>query len=553
MPKLKNKEIINDLKELPEDLKELQKIHFEMVKEIRAIKLRMLARSGLNNLLDLARFIGYEDVDDFHFELQEFIREEYKFNLILVPRGHLKTTLATYTHIVQKILKNPNISILIFSATWELAQDMLDAIKKIFESEKFIQQYGSWKGKVWNETEITVKFANPDMPDNTHTIETAGVDKGKTSKHYDLIIVDDIAIPQNMEFPKDRAKVKRIFQLLVPMMKKPNGQMYVIGTRQHEDDLYNHILENMKKIFKTFIRSAEIMDQHGNKYVLFPKKYTLEALEEDKISMGSYAYSCQMMNDPKATTEKYLQFDMLKWIEEIERLEIIEKLHSLAIPQDQLAIIVDPTGVEEGNVDYCAINCVKYDKKTIDILDMSRFKARTPDIVEAICDYILRYRIYTVYIEKGALEANIKYYLEQRLEELGLSQLVTIEALSHGGISKTQRILSIEPFIRRKQVRCIKHKYMRISKDAADESDIIQVDLKTEMDNFPNGSHDDMIDTIGYIPKVFDMDVNFFDFSIDKEKRGGYIKGKETEVNDRAERIAKARRPERDYGIIEYL
>ena len=53
------------------------------------------------------------------------------FNLIMIPRDCLKTTLATVTKTIQRILRDGNVRILLTAATLDLSRKMLAQIKDL--------------------------------------------------------------------------------------------------------------------------------------------------------------------------------------------------------------------------------------------------------------------------------------------------------------------------------------------------------------------------------------------------------------------------------------
>ncbi|MGQ9847427.1 MAG: hypothetical protein ACUVQP_08015 [Bacteroidales bacterium] len=520
---------------MTQNIQDVINIYKELQKELDEIKQRQLARRAVKNIIALANFVGYKDIDRFHYEFADFIQAPYQFKLALVPRHHLKTTLGNYVYSVQQILLNPAITILLVSSAWNLAQDFLAAIKKILESPIIENNYGRFVGDVWNVEKIIVAPAVNSLSDNTFTIETMGVDKGKTSKHYDIIIVDDIVERNNVESERDRQHVLRVFKDLFSLLKKPDGKMLVLGTRWHEDDLYNHIINNMGDTFKIFHRSCFVYPDgtpcfdwdEPKRQPIYPKKFTNEALDyERKYILGDYAFSLQMMNNPQANKSRYLKFDDIVFFTLDEEKNIYDKLQSGTIPQEQLAIIVDPSSTIGRLNDFTAIVAFWYDNHFLNLVDAVKFQAEPHTVVEAIVAMVLKTRIYNVYIEKGALESGIAYYLEQRLAELGLSDKVFVEGISHEGKRKETRILSIEPYLRRKQFRSIRNRFMKIRPNDNDVTDVIQVELRKEMDNFPEATHDDLTDAIGYAPKVFALDVNFFDFSLDKKDNSEYNENK---------------------------
>lgn len=113
-------------------------------------------------------------------------------NLLLVSRGHLKTTIHTVAHIIQWIINYPDIRILICTATDEKASLMVTEIKSHFQFNprfRFMfpelcpdaRKVSDWGSK----TEFTVPGRNRRTKEPT--VMTASVGKALASTHHDVI------------------------------------------------------------------------------------------------------------------------------------------------------------------------------------------------------------------------------------------------------------------------------------------------------------------------------------------------------------------------------
>ena len=68
--------------------------------------------------------LGYPDLtEETHKEVCRFFQNEsIKRKISLLPRGSFKTTIGTIANSIQRILRNPDIRILIFSETYNQAK-----------------------------------------------------------------------------------------------------------------------------------------------------------------------------------------------------------------------------------------------------------------------------------------------------------------------------------------------------------------------------------------------------------------------------------------------
>lgn len=162
--------------------------------------------------------------------------------LLLLPRGHQKSTIFTVALTIQEILKNPDIRVKIISATWPLAKDLLHQTKSILEQSAlpeifgpFLQPRCRWTTDVIDVAQRTKWLKDP-------TISTGGIDTGKTGGHCDLMIFDDIVTPENTTTPEQVRKVVDGYQACLPLLD-PGGKLLIIGTRYVMADIYGYIIE----------------------------------------------------------------------------------------------------------------------------------------------------------------------------------------------------------------------------------------------------------------------------------------------------------------------
>lgn len=163
--------------------------------------------------------------------------------LLLLPRGHQKSTIFSVALTIQEILKNPDIRVKLISATWPLAKDMLHQTKSILEQSvlpeifgPFLEQRCRWTTDVIDVAQRTKWLKDP-------TISTGGIDTGKTGGHCDLMIFDDIVTPENTTTAEQVRKVVDGYQACLPLLD-PGGKLLMIGTRYVMADIYGYILEN---------------------------------------------------------------------------------------------------------------------------------------------------------------------------------------------------------------------------------------------------------------------------------------------------------------------
>ncbi len=277
---------------------------------LRALRKEAVRREILENgRVDLlaTHVLGYE-VKPFHFQMLCFQSEAKDTCLQLAPRGFGKSIILTITRSVFEIIRNPNIRILIASNTQLQAEVFLREIKFHLEhNPRVLEYFGSFASTdKWDTREIIVGPRT--SPAKESTITCVGVGGPVASRHYDLILADDLVDEENARTETQRDKVQTWwYKTLVPCCE-PDGRIYVVGTRYHHLDLYGHLIRN------------EYADKHQIIPAIYPdgstpwpEKFSLEWLEERKRQAGSIIFNAQYQNDTSLMKGHIFKEEWLKY------------------------------------------------------------------------------------------------------------------------------------------------------------------------------------------------------------------------------------------------
>ena len=192
--------------------------------------------------------------DELAFELQH----KDKQKLILMPRGHFKSSIATVGWAIQKILQNQNVRILITNAVWDKARDFLRQISGYLTDKSLLPDiYGQFDGprSKFTQDEITIAQRKKGTIKEP-TITSAGIERALTGGHYDIIIHDDLVEENNVGTKDQIEKVRRFYENSLDLLD-PGGIMVVIGTRWAVSDLYGHLMETQMNTLNGKPVSAE--------------------------------------------------------------------------------------------------------------------------------------------------------------------------------------------------------------------------------------------------------------------------------------------------------
>lgn len=220
--------------------------------------------------------------------------------LDLWGREHYKSTIITFAGAIQEILRNPEITISIFSHTKGIARKFFRQIRYELESNETLKLafpdilYASptKESARWaEETGLVVKRkGNP----KEATLEAWGlVDGQPTSAHFALRIYDDVVAPESVTTPEQIAKTTASWELS-DNLGTMGGRKWHVGTRYHFGDTYNTILG--RGALTPRLCPATDNGQPDGKPVLL----TQEQWDQKKLIQGPATIACQMLQNPIA-------------------------------------------------------------------------------------------------------------------------------------------------------------------------------------------------------------------------------------------------------------
>ncbi len=181
-------------------------------------------------------------------------RSEAKDNqLVLLPRGHMKSKLVAY-RTAWHITKHPETTVLYVSATADLAEKQLYAIKQIIDSPIYRRYWSDMihpeegKREKWAVAEIAVDHPQRKLEGiRDATVKAVGLTSNTTGFHADVVVLDDIVVPGNAYTEEGREKVSAAYSQLASI-ENPGAVEWVVGTRYHPRDIYDTMI-NMKEVY----------------------------------------------------------------------------------------------------------------------------------------------------------------------------------------------------------------------------------------------------------------------------------------------------------------
>lgn len=174
--------------------------------------------------------------------------------LIMLPRAHLKSHMVA-TWCAWIITKHPEVTILYVSATAELAITQLYSIQNILASDvyrRYFPEYINPKEGMrekWSSTSIMVDHPRRKSEGiRDATVKVAGLTTNTTGWHADIIVADDLVVPENAYTEEGRTAVSKKASQFTSI-RNAGGMTMACGTRYHPNDLYSVLKEQAYEIF----------------------------------------------------------------------------------------------------------------------------------------------------------------------------------------------------------------------------------------------------------------------------------------------------------------
>jgi len=181
-------------------------------------------------------------------------RDDAKDNqLVLLPRDHQKSAMIAY-RVAWWITKHPETTVLYVSATANLAEKQLKAIKDILMCDIYrfywpeMVNEAEGKRERWAVDEISVDHPKRKAEGiRDATVKAAGITANVTGLHCNVAVLDDVVVPDNAYTQIGREQVRAFYSQL-SSIESTGAQEWAVGTRYHPGDLYKDMME-MTEVF----------------------------------------------------------------------------------------------------------------------------------------------------------------------------------------------------------------------------------------------------------------------------------------------------------------
>lgn len=449
---------------------------------------RFLARTDLFFLLVF--ICKRKDLNkDFFYARCNEVQAAPDGHLDLWSREHGKSSLITFGLTVQNIITDPEITVGIFSFSRPIAKAFLRQIKLEFEGNEQLKalfpeilwENAHAQSPKWSEDEglIVRRSGNP----KEATIEAWGlIDSQPTSKHFKLMIYDDVVTRDSVTTPDMIRKVTEAWELSRNLTSIGGSTRY-IGTRYHYNDTYRTILDRKAAIPRIYPATKD-GKENGE-----PVLWTRETLTEKRREMGPYTFSAQCLQDPTADNKQGFKYD---WIRYHRIVGDAKKLNKY--------LLVDPASAKKKESDYTAMGVIGLGSdNNYYLLDGIRDRLNLRERGDAVFELHRRWKPEGVGYEKYGMQADIEYLQERMNDENYRFEIAPLG----GQIAKHDRIKAMVPIF--EAGRFIFPESLFKTDYEGRVVDLVQAFIEEEYKAFPVGLHEDFFDMLA---RITDSELN---------------------------------------------
>lgn len=363
--------------------------------------------------------------------------------LDLWAREHYKSTLITFAGIIQEIVRDPEITVGIFSHTKPVAMKFLLQIKEELESNRELQSvypdalYADPRNESskWSEEKglVVRRKSNP----KEATLEAHGlVDGQPTGAHFRLRVYDDVVTLASVNTPEQVKKTTVAWELSDNLGARGEDGMlraWHAGTRYSFADTYAEIIERGALKLRIYPATDNGLPDGA------PVFLSAEAWAEKKRKQGPSTIACQQLMNPAAGNEAMFRQEWLQFIDirpsTLNVYIMVDPAHSRKKGSDNTAMAV--IGIDAGNNKY--------------LLDGYRHKMGLKERWEALRG--LR-KVWTaapgvqmvkVGYERYGMQADLEYFEEQMLKDKDAFEIHELNWVSEGAQSKDDRVQRLQP------------------------------------------------------------------------------------------------------------
>ena len=184
------------------------------------------------------KHLNLPDPTPVQYDIADYIQLAPKRSIIEAFRGVGKSYI-TAAFVVHQLLLDPQKKFMVVSASKQRADDFSTFTQRLILELPICRHLIANEGQRWSKIAFDVR---PALASGSPSVKSVGITGQLTGSRADIIIADDIEVPNNSMTQMMREKLSEAVKEFDAVLK-PDGKILYLGTPQCEMSLYNTLTE----------------------------------------------------------------------------------------------------------------------------------------------------------------------------------------------------------------------------------------------------------------------------------------------------------------------
>lgn len=257
------------------------------------------------------RHLGLPEPTPVQLDMADWIANGPRRRMAEAFRGVGKSWM-TVAYVAWRLRLDPQVKIMVVSATGQLADDFCTFLLQLIHDMPLLSPLIPREDQRSSRVKFDVGLAEPSKDPS---VKSVGINGQMTGSRADLIIADDIEIPNNSDTQMMRDKLAERVKEFDAILK-PGGEILYLGTPQTEESLYNQLPDRgyTLRVWPSEIPEGDWRATYGDRLAPMvvdliakhppgkptdPLRFSEYDLAERKASYGRSGYAKQYMLDTR--------------------------------------------------------------------------------------------------------------------------------------------------------------------------------------------------------------------------------------------------------------
>jgi len=247
------------------------------------------------------------------YDIAEYLQTSGKRSIIQAFRGVGKSYI-TSAYVVWRLMLDPDLKIMVVSASKERADAFSMFTQRLIMEMPLLAHLIPDKDQLWSRIAFNVQGA---MASHSPSVKSVGITGQLTGSRADLIIADDIEVPNNSQTQQMREKLTTLVTEFDAVLKPlDTSKIIYLGTPQTEESLYDALQDKgyVTRIWPSRYPREHQVSRYGDRIAptlmnelieneglewqpTDPMRFDEEDLLERELSYGRSGYALQFQLD----------------------------------------------------------------------------------------------------------------------------------------------------------------------------------------------------------------------------------------------------------------